>query len=254
MRSSIAWLLSLLLLGWMNVGFAQKVYVIGVEDLEYYPQYSHKDGQYIGFARELLDAFAKSKGYKFEYKILPLNRLFLEHLHGSGLDFQYPDNVYWEAQLRTGVKIYYSKPVMPFIDGVVVLPGNKGRGKKHLQVLGTMTGFTPWNYLDAIKNKEVTVFENDSFISLLKQTMLKRVDGAYINIEVARYQLREILHQPDALVFDPDLPHTKDYYYLSSTKHPQVIQEFNEFLVKEKDLYEQSRKKLAIESSIFDKK
>lgn len=254
MRPSIARMLGLFLLGFMHAGLAQQVFTVGVEDLEYYPQYSHRGDQYLGFGRELLDAFAKSRGYRFEYKILPLNRLFREHLKGKSLDFQYPDNAYWEAQLRTGVTVYYSHPVMPFIDGVLVHPDNKGRGVGHLKMLGTMTGFTPWNYLDAIKKQEVTVFENDSFISLLKQAMLKRVDGAYINIEVARYQLREVLHQPDALVFDPDLPHTKDFYYLSSTRHPQVIREFNEFLAREQNLYEQIRKKLGIASSIFDKK
>lgn len=246
----------LLLVGMLYLGGAsaqQKTFTVGVEDLEYYPQKSHKGNEYIGFGREILDAFAKSRGYKFEYKILPLNRLYLSNLKSQTLDFQYPDNSYWEAHLRKGVKVHYSTPVMPFIDGVMVLPENKGKGMKDFKVLGTMTGFTPWNYLDLIKEKRVTVFENDGFLSLLKQVSLKRVDGAYINVEVAKYQLREMLHQPDALVFDPALPHTKDYYYLSTVKHPKVIEEFNQFLAQETALYEQIRKKLGIESSIHNK-
>lgn len=245
----------LLCLACASPGFAQqKAFTVGVEDLEYYPQYSHRGNEFIGFGRELLDAFAKSKGYKFSYKILPLNRLFLENLKTQSLDFQYPDNSYWEAQLRKGVNVHYSSPVMPFIDGVMVLPENKGRGISTFKVLGTMTGFTPWTYLDLIKQKKVTVFENDGFIALLKQVSLKRVDGAYINVEVAKYQLREVLHQPDSLVFDAGLPHTSDYYYFSSVKHPKVIQEFNEFLAREGAQYEQIRKKLAIESSIYHSK
>ncbi|MES2015575.1 MAG: transporter substrate-binding domain-containing protein [Pseudomonadota bacterium] len=241
----------LLCMGWSSAVLAQqKTFTIGVEDLEYYPQKSHKGDEFIGFGRELLDAFAKSRGYTFKYKILPLNRLFLENLKTKSLDFQYPDNSYWEAHLRKGVTVHYSKPVMPYIDGVMVLPENKGRGINNFKMLGTMTGFTPWNYLDLIKQKRVTVFENDSFIALLKQVSLKRVDGAYINVEVAKYQLREMLHQPDMLVFDPDLPHTKDFYYFSSVKHPKVIEEFNKFLATEVGTYEQIRKKLGIESSI----
>lgn len=184
----------------------------------------------------------------------PLSRLSLEAFKFQSLDFKYPDNSYWETRLRASVKVHYSNPVMPYIDGVLVLPQNKGRAIGEFKVLGTMTGFTPWNYLDLIKDKRVTVFENDSFISLLKQVTLKRVDGAYVNIEVARYQLREVLHQPDALVFDPALPHTRDYYYLSTVKHPAIIQEFNQFLATETELYEQIRKKLAIESSIHVRK
>ncbi|UUZ54515.1 hypothetical protein LP419_40425 [Massilia sp. H-1] len=80
--------------------------------------------------------------------------------------------------------------------------------------------------------------------------LAQALDGAYINVEVAKYQLREMLHQPDSLVFDPDLPHTKDFYYFSSVKHPKVIQEFNTFLATEVVQYEQIRKKLGIESSI----
>lgn len=254
MRAYPIFLAGLLCMGSMNAAMAQqKTFTVGVEDLEYYPQKSHKNGEFIGFGRELLDAFAKSRGYKFEYKILPLNRLFLEHLKVKSLDFQYPDNSYWEGHIRKGVTVYYSKPVMPYIDGVMVLPENKGRGMKDFKVLGTMTGFTPWNYLDLIKQKRVTVFENDSFIALLKQVSLKRVDGAYINVEVAKYQLRDMLRQPDSLVFDPDLPHTRDFYYFSTVKHPKVIQEFNEFLATEVAQYEQIRKKLGIESSIHNK-
>lgn len=255
MRTYPIVLAGLLSMAWVGDCVAgQKTFTVGVEDLDYYPQKSHKGNEWIGFGRELLDAFAKSKGYKFEYKILPLNRLFLENLKSKSLDFQYPDNSYWEGHIRKGVTVYYSKPVMPYIDGVMVLPENKGRGMKDFKLLGTMTGFTPWNYLDLIRQKRVTVFENDSFIALLKQVSLKRVDGAYINVEVARYQLRDTLRQPDALVFDPDLPHTRDFYYFSSVKHPKVIEEFNAFLASEAALYEQIRKKLGIESSIHSNK
>ncbi len=232
----------------------QKTFTVGVEDLEYFPQYSHKGNEVTGFGRELLDAFAKSRGYKFEYKMYPLSRLSLEAFKYKSLDFKYPDNAYWEKQLRKEATVHYSKPVMPYIDGVLVLPENKGRGIGQFKVLGTMTGFTPWDYLGMIKDKRVSLFENDSFIALLKQVTLKRVDGAYVNIEVAKYQLRDVLRQPDALVFDPGLPHIKDHYYLSSVKHPAIIKEFNEFLEKEPAVYEQIRKKLAIESSIHSKK
>ena len=231
-----------------------KVFSVGVEDLEYFPQYSYENKQYIGFGREILDAFAKSKGYTFEYRPLPPSRLFFEHLKGQSLDFKYPDNAYWESHLRTGVKVHYSKPVMPYIDGVFVIPANKGRGIGQLKMLGTVTGFTPWKYYDAIKRKEISLSENDNSVALLKQAVFKRIDGAYINVEVARYQLRKVLKQPDALVFDPDLPHISDFYYLSSIKHPHIIQEFNKFLEREKEQYERIRKKLGIESTIHGKK
>lgn len=255
MRATRCFVAGLLYVAALGAAWAQqKTFIVGVEDLEYFPQYSHSGNEVTGFGRELLDAFARSKGYKFEYKMYPLSRLSLEAFKFQSLDFKYPDNSYWEPALRKLAKIHYSNPVMPYIDGVLVLPPNKGRGIKQFQVLGTMTGFTPWNYLEMIKDKRVTVFENDSFVSLLKQVMLKRVDGAYVNVEVAKYQLREVLRQPDALVFDPDLPHTRDYYYFSTVKHPAIIKEFNAFLAREVAVYEQIRKRLAIESSIHVKR
>jgi ABC-type amino acid transport substrate-binding protein len=249
-RCSTAWVTLLLLSIPAAAGAQGKTFTVGVEDLEYFPQYSYENKQYIGFGREILDAFAKSKGYKFEYRPLPPSRLFFEHLKAQSLDFKYPDNSYWESHLRSGVKVHYSKPVMPYIDGVFVSPANAGRGVQHLKMLGTVTGFTPWKYYDAIKRKEISLSENDNSVSLLRQALFKRIDGAYINVEVARYQLREVLKQPDGLVFDPALPHISDFYYLSSIKHPTIIQEFNEFLEREKEQYERIRKKLGIESTI----
>ncbi len=254
MRALTAWVALLLMVGAASASAQTKVFTVGVEDLEYFPQYSYENKQYIGFGREILDAFAKSRGYKFEYRPLPPSRLFFEHLKGQSLDFKYPDNSYWESHLRTSVKVHYSNPVMPYIDGVFVTPPNKGRGVLQLKMLGTVTGFTPWKYYDAIKRKQISLSENDNSVSLLRQAQFKRIDGAYINVEVARYQLREVLKQPDALVFDPDLPHIADFYYLSSIKHPKIIQEFNDFLEREKEQYERIRKKLGIESSIFNPK
>ena len=39
-------------------------YDIGVEDIEYYPIYAKRDGIYAGYARELMDEFAKKEGHK----------------------------------------------------------------------------------------------------------------------------------------------------------------------------------------------
>jgi hypothetical protein len=52
------------------------------------------------------------------------------------------------------------------------------------------------------------------------------VDGVYINIAVCNYHLDETLKQPRVLVFDPSLPHTRDFYRLSSLKHPALLERF----------------------------
>ena len=206
-------------------------YVIGVEDLYYRPYYYIEDGQYQGIARDILDAFAKDRGIVFKYRDLPINRLYKSFLDGS-LDFKFPDNPYWKPELKEKLRILYSAPVVEFIDGVMVKPENLGRGVEHLKDLGIVLGFTPWSYQDLINSGQIRVHENGSFSGLLGQVIQGRIDGAYFNPVVARYQLENVLKQPGALVFDRDLPHIESAYTLSTLKHQDLIREFNEFLAR----------------------
>ncbi|SMF49858.1 substrate-binding periplasmic protein [Pseudobacteriovorax antillogorgiicola] len=210
-----------------------KHFVVGVERIQYLPQYTHDAGEYGGFARQFLDMWAKDNNHTVEYKILPISRLFKELLKpNSELDFKYPDNSYWQQDMKKGKNVTYSDAVVDYIDGVVVTPGNMGKGKQALKKLGTARGFTAWDYLGDIKSKAITVKENNSFAGLLKQVISGRVDGAYINIAVARYHLANQLKQPGAVVFDPNLPHTKSAYHLSTIKHPKVLEDFNKWMKK----------------------
>lgn len=223
-----------------------KTYTIGVEDIAFLPHFSYENDSYSGFAKELLDTFAKSYGYTFKYEARPTARLYAEYINGNRFDFKYPDNPYWQALRKTGKKVIYSQPIVAYIDGVMVLPERKGAGIENLKKLATMRGFTLRNYLDLITMKKVEIYENNSFISLLKMALMKRVDGAYINIEIARHQLEHVLKKPNALVFDPSLPYTKDFYALSSLKHPEMIKEFNSFLIQERKLIDTLKKKYKV--------
>ena len=202
---------------------------IGVEDLYYRPFYYMEKGEYKGVSRELLDAFAKSRNLVFQYKALPVYRLYKEFLAGE-VDLKYPDSPYWKSDAKKGRSITYSNPVIPFIDGVMITPENKGKGIGHIKVLGTVLGFTPWSYMKLIKAGEVKVIENNSFDGLLEQVIMGRINGAYMNPVVARYRLNKVLKKPGALVFDPDLPHIKDAYRVSSLKNPAIIDHLNRFL------------------------
>ncbi len=43
----------------------KKTFIIGVDDISYFPMYGLENGRYSGFAREVLDAFALEYGYTF---------------------------------------------------------------------------------------------------------------------------------------------------------------------------------------------
>nr|WP_298165798.1 transporter substrate-binding domain-containing protein [uncultured Pseudomonas sp.] len=218
----------LALTGWFKA-WAGSNYLVGVEALNYYPHYSHQDGRFNGFAREVLDAFARSKGYSFEYRPLPVARLY-ESFFSGALDFKYPDNPDWQENRRQGKNIRYSDPVASYIDGVLVLPAHKGKGIERLATLGTVRGFTPWAYLALIEQGRLRVNAVTNFQQSLQQGILGRVDGVYINVDVGRHQLENVLKRPGALVFDEALPHAQGAYRLSSLKHTTLIEEFNAFL------------------------
>lgn len=225
-------------------------FVVGVETIDYYPIYAGEAGEYRGYARELLDAFASKKGYVFTYEPLPVKRLFQAFLTEQVLDFKFPDNAHWSAEMRQGVQVTYSEPAVEYIDGVMVSPARKGMPVESMQLLGIIAGFTPFEYLDRIKAGSVTLDESTEYAALLQKAIMGRVDGAYSSVAVANYQLRDVLKQPQALEFDAGLPHTRSGYRLSTIKHPAIISEFNAFLAEEAALVQQLKDKYQAEVGV----
>ncbi|HEV7368277.1 transporter substrate-binding domain-containing protein [Arenibaculum sp.] len=206
---------------------AQTRYVVGVENIAYMPYYAYEDGRYGGFVRAVLDAFAADRGYAFEYRPLPIQRLYARFLDGT-VDFKFPDAPEWRQELRAGHEIAYSAPVADYVDGTIV-PAGKPAAKDEIRTLGTVAGFTPWAWADDLGSGGAVLSENGSFEALLAQVLNGRVDAAYANVAVVRHQL-DRLGRPGALVFAPDLPHVRGAYHLSTTKHPDVIAEFDAWL------------------------
>lgn len=206
-----------------------RTFVVGVEELDYYPAYAWQKGEYGGAAREILDAFAQAKGYTLIYRPLPIKRLLAELLSG-GIDFKFPDNPGWALDAKQNQPVIYSAPVISYVDGVMVRPENVGRGLEALRTLGTVSGFTPFAYFDAIREGRLQLKENPRLDLLLKQVAMGRLDGAYAAVAAANYQLDTTLGMPGGLVFDPSLPHSREHYRLSSMLHAAIIAEFNAWM------------------------
>lgn len=228
------------IIGFILLGFllfsvsAEPVYLVGVGDYDYFPHHGVSNGEYTGYAREVLDLFSEKSGYRFKYMQLPWKRLVRKYVRGE-LDFVYPDNKVWDLQIKGKTKILYSDSVVSYIDGLILLPENKGKGVDKLRSIATIRGFTVWDFHDQIQSGEIKLIESDNYIPLLRLVLLGRVDAAYTELSVANYYLREKLNMENKLVFDQDLPYTKDNYSLSSIKHMEIIKEFNEFLKSEKE-------------------
>ncbi len=220
-------------------------FIIGVEDNRYLPHYSFENGEYIGFAKDVLDAFFTDSGYQYSFRALPVTRLFQTFMQGR-LDFKYPDNSIWSADLKKGHDIKYSQPVIAYIDGVSVLPVNLGRQVDEITLLGTVRGFSAYDWLDRIQSGHVLLTENSSTERLIQQALIGRIQGAYANIDVIQFILNHQLKQGNALVFDDSLPHTRSNYRLSSIKHPLIIAQFDRWMDKHQTLLNELKLKYGI--------
>lgn len=212
---------------------AFETYTMGVEDYrDFLPYSSYRNKKYSGLGKDILDLFSREKGYVFKYVVLPLKRRDLYFLQKK-LDFIFPDNPYWVTDIKKGVDIAYA-PMLAFTDGVVVKIENKGKGLENLKHLGIPIGFTPWQYLDKIKTNDIRV-EESNYNGLYYKLLHDRIDGAYVNVKIARYywnKVEEFKNKP--FVFDPDLPHATGYWHVSSIKYPEIIKEFEVFFEENK--------------------
>jgi len=202
---------------------------VGVEALDYTPAYAWRDGQFVGAAREILEAYAAANGHRLIFRALPVKRLLAELIHG-GVDLKFPDSPDWQAAIRQGAVLAYSAPVFSYVDGTVVRPDRVGRGAEAVRSLGTVAGFTPFAWKSRVESGAVELKENPGFEPLLRQVLAGRVDGAYVNVAVALHAAAALSEGQGALVYDPGLPHISDSYRLSSRVAPEIVAEFDSWL------------------------
>lgn len=216
-------------------------FTLGTEAIDYYPHYGWQTGEsreLSGFARELFDRFATRQGTEFHYELLPVKRLYQRFFSAQSLDFKYPDAPEWQSPLRQPLSIHYSEPVIHYVDGVVTRPDTQG-----LKKLGTIRGFTPVPYLTAIANGDITLTEFARVPQLLQAVLHRRIDGAYVNIDVALYHARHTLNAATALCFNTQLPSMNGDYRLATLKHKDMLNAFNAFLVAEAQWVQSLKKK-----------
>ena len=247
----------MLLLAFISIGFfllsltayAKKdTYVIGVEQLDYYPEYTYLKGEYGGYSRAVFDRFSLYSGLQFIFEPRPVARLHEEFLTGRFLDFKYPSNPLWNIKGKTDVMLSYSDAIVRARDGVMVLPQRKGLGLDQLKRIGAVRSFTLPQYQQRINEGKLTILSSNDFVSLLDMVLHGRVQGAYTNIRVARYQLEYVLKRPGDLVFDPSLPFMEVDYSLATIHHPKLIKQFNQFLHDERETLRELRESFGLKN------
>ncbi|WP_017937910.1 substrate-binding periplasmic protein [Zestomonas thermotolerans] len=225
-------------------------YVVGVERADFEPYFSlNEQGQYQGFARELLDTFAREAGIELRYRAVAPAGLLGELLEGR-VDLKYPDSPTWAVQAKAGQRLSYSAATADFIDGVLVAPLQQGKGLRQLRRLAVVEGWTPEQYRDAIAAGTLQQVSAASLREMIHSTLKRRADGGYYNVEVAIYALNHRSSSPNALVFDPTLPYQRGTYHLSTIRHPQLIERFDRFLAEHAPVVAALKARYRVEENI----
>jgi len=221
-----------------------KEFVIGVEDISYYPLFDFKSDRHT-HSKELLDSFAASKGYKFTYLPLPIKR-FERWLVEDKIDFKYPDNSRWYFDDSTTSKLTFSQSSVWLIAGTSVLKSSLKKSKYDLKSVGTLLGFYPTIWIDEIKSGQVKLYEDASTKMLVQQLIMGHIDSIDIEPSVINYYLEELGKPSDTIVIDTRYKYDIYGFHLSTIKHPTVIEEFDEYLKNNKKLLKQLNKKYKI--------
>lgn len=225
-------------------------YVVGVEKAQFLPYYTvDAQGQYSGYARELLDLFGANAGITFVYRPIAIQGLLGELISG-GVDFKYPDNAAWGKSAREGKNISYSAATVDYIDGVLVAPAQHGKGLEQLKRLAVVKGWTPQQYTTAIADGQISKVDSDNLMTMIRSAVKKQTDGVYYNVEVALYALNNSGKYLNTLQFDADLPYNRGSFYLSTIHQAPVLKRFDQFLLEHKTEVDALKAKYRVEENI----
>lgn len=229
----------------------EKEYVIGVEAVSYAPlfDFSVGDTSKPSYAKALLSSFFEHKGYKFKFLPLPIKRFdkwFIE----ENIDFKFPDNLRWRSTQSADLDITYSIPTIQLVAGTYVLKKNKDMAREQVKSLGTIFGFYPTLWYDKLSTGEVELREEDSPFSVVKHLVHGNIDATNIDYNVIMQNLERLGLQNDRVVLNQPIHHETYAYHLSSIKYPQIIKEFNQFLIENPELILNLKKQFNIKEPI----
>lgn len=222
-------------------------FAVAVESIDYPPLYNGTDpNNYRGFARDLLDLFGARYQHHFHYIPLPINRLFAEFFTAGDFDFKFPDNPKWQTGIKKGLTVSYSDPVVSVTEGLFVERNKAGRGPGKLKSMATLTGFTPHPYAALVRDGSVRLYFADNLDSLYKMLSIGRIDGIYASDVAMRTYADNHGNGREPVVLDRSLPSTTAAFCLSTLKHPELIAQFNQFLVVDHEKITALKKKYGI--------
>ncbi|OUR59993.1 hypothetical protein A9Q74_15785 [Colwellia sp. 39_35_sub15_T18] len=229
----------------INLTYA-KEFIIGVEEVSYYPLYdfSATNESRPSYSKDLLTAFFKQHNYSYRFVALPIKR-FNKWYVEKGIDFKFPDNMIWRDDKQNKLNITFSQSVIELMAGSYVLASNAKYRRDDVKRLATIFGFSPTLWFDKVATKEIELIEENSPLSIVKHVLHGNVDATNIDSNVIRHNLK-LLKNPQTIILNTHIKHEVFSYYLSSIKHPEIIKQFDDFLQNNAKLVLQLKKKYGI--------
>lgn len=219
-------------------------FVIGVEDVSYYPYFDFTSNK-TSFAKELFDQFAEDSGHQISYLPLPIKQ-FPRWLYEENIDFKFPDNARWQAKSNIHqLSIHYSDEIVALIAGTVIMEKNQFKEENFFKTIGTITGFEPTLWSLHIEQNKVTIYEDSSSKILVKHLVSGFVNGLDIDLAVANDGLQK-LHIHHELIVSDQLAKQVYAYRMSTVKYPEIIKQFNQWLVQRRKFVENLKVKFDI--------
>lgn len=220
--------LALLLVMFFTSSSRAESYVIGIEHINYYPHYDFSQRQQRGYFVDLIKLFSEKSGHQFKFMPLPVKRLYQSAT--SDIDFIYPDNPLWKQYQEPGIQKAFSEPVIFTLGSTLVKPEQQHISLEQFRSLAVIHGFVPTKWLALKDQYKYRMVDVPDVASALGLVLKGRLDGAVIEFNVAQHYLRSIAAE-DQLVIAEQLPFTQLPFLLSSVKHPELLRQFNQFLI-----------------------
>lgn len=214
-----------------------KHYIIGAQNIHYYPHYDFQSSVDKGLGWAILEAYAKSSGHQFSYHAMPITRLQRE-LNKGNVDFIYPDNPQWYVGTDAQYPKTYSGPLVRTLGGTIVRPEDVGKGVAYVKRLSFPLGFSPAIWQSKIDEGLLDVVPVNDTMAALELLQRGRVQAANLEYNVVQY-IASVTPNLGPFILDTSLPYVDVGFRLSTLNHPELIADLNVFLAENAPLLQQ---------------
>ncbi|GLX77766.1 hypothetical protein tinsulaeT_11060 [Thalassotalea insulae] len=203
--------------------YPERVFVVGVEAIEYSPHYNFVSPSQPNFFGDFIKWLERKTQCQFLVRSLPIKRLVLEYEQAGKLDFIYPDNPNWHR--GQGGARYFSEELITALGTTIVQQQNLNIQVSNFNSLAFPRGFSPVAWYPLQNMYDIKFIETTNALAALKMVDTERADGADIEYNVAQYLMRK--NHIQNLKIAKNLPFTPTSFHLSTLREVKMLNYIN---------------------------